>query len=131
MIVTKDIEQIMIDALTQLMDVRSIFVTDDVPDGYVESERIVLHVKQSSVETYFDRCFVEVNYAVPDIGDAPDAAGLRDAERALAGFLGETHVGKSDGTWYRFSLMSHQVLKSELHCHYVNARVLFEILNVI
>lgn len=129
MIGIKDIEQILIGDLASLMDVGHIYVTDDIPDGFVTKERITLHVKTLSTGTFFSKCFVEVNYAIPDAGDYPSPL-LQDAERALRGLLDDDKVGCFDGTWYRYGVESSHIEKSDLRCHYVNVRVLFEILNV-
>ena len=128
MITTKDIEQILVDDLRAVMDIGRIYVSDDIPDGFVEEERITVHVKQTTTGTFFNRCFVEINHAVPDLAGRPDPR-LQQAERALVRWVDADHVGSFDGTWYRYGVESHQILPSGLHCHYANVRVLFEILN--
>lgn len=128
MIVTKDIEQILVGDLAAFMGVERIFVTDDIPEGDVTEERITVHVKELKPETYFSKCFVEVNWCVPDIVNKPNAVRLQEVERQLVGSL--ESIGEYDGSTYRYEIASHKTLKSDLHCHYVNIRLLFEILNV-
>lgn len=127
MITLKDIETILIDCLKALMPVESIFVTDDIPEGMITEERIVIHVKRTSVATYFNKNFVEVNWCVPDIEGRPDSKRLGEVERELATL---SSAGEYDGTGYNYSIDSTEIIKSELGCHYLNVRLLFEILNV-
>lgn len=127
MISGKDIEEILITALSRLITASSIYVEDDIPDGNVTAQRITLHVKEIKTQPIFKKCFVEVNWCVPDIGEAPDAAGLKAVEHQMVDF---EYTGEYDGTAYRYGVESIRTLKSELKCHYVNTRLLFEILNV-
>ncbi len=130
MIATKDIEEILIGDLSELIDVRSIFGPDDVPPGKVTSERIVIITKETRTERYFNKCFVEVNWCVPDLGDYPDNARLQAVDRLLRPALDK--VGRFDGTVFRYGVESSRIIKdNDLECHYVNTRVLFEILNTI
>lgn len=130
MISTKEIEAIFIKDLQELMDVSSIYVTDDIPDGKVETERMTIHVKPVQCsDSLYDKCYVEVNWAVPDNDIRPNHNRLAEVERVLVTYLDDDHVGEEQGTWYRYGVESHQVEKSELECHFVNVRVLFEILN--
>lgn len=128
MIATKDIEQIVTGDLAALIPVSCIFAEDDIPEGTVKEERVTIHTKELRTQTYFKKCFVEVNWCVPDIGKSPDAARLQQVERQLIASLDA--VGEYDGTAYRYGIESTRVLKSDLKCHFVNVRLLFEILNV-
>lgn len=127
MIAVKDIEQILIGDLRSLIDVSCIFTEDDIPEGVVDAERITLHTKELRTQTYFNKCFVEVNWCVPDLGDKPDSIRLQEVDRQMADI---ESVGEYDGTAYRYGVESIRILKDELKCHYVNTRLLFEILNV-
>ena len=127
MIATKDIEQILIGDLSSLMDISRIYTGDDAPEGVVSSERIVIRTKQLKTQTIFSKCFVEVNWCVPDLWDNPDSPRLQTVERQMADL---ESVGEYDGSAYRYGVDSIQTLGSELKCHYVNVRLLFEILNV-
>lgn len=131
MIGTKDIEQILIRDLAGLLDVDSIFVEDDTPLGMVTRERITIHCKGLRTRTYFRRCFVEVNWCVPDLTDGvPDSARLQQVERTLLRAL-DGNVGEFDSTVYRYGVESSSVHRSDLGCHYANVRLLFETLNVL
>ena len=127
MISTKDIETVLVRDLSVVFPKERIFVTDDIPEGIVTEQRITVHVKQLSIETYFNNCFVEVNWCVPDIGGSPNFSFLNEAEHRL---MVLEATGEYDDTTYSYELESMQILKSDLKCHYVNARYLFKILNV-
>lgn len=126
MISIKDIEEIVIEFLSDFMSVGSIYTEDDTPEGKVTAERITVIVKKLKTQTYFNKCFVEVNWGVPDITGRPDTTGLQEVSRQMADV---ESVGEYDGTGYRFGVESQRILKSDLDCHYVNTRLLFEILN--
>lgn len=130
MVGIKDIEKIIISDLSSLMSVSSIYTEDDIPEGAVTEERITVHSKELIPETYFKKCFVEVNWCVPDLEDRPNSRRLDEVEAELVSFLDLAPVGVYGGQAYRYGINSHQIRKSELDCHYVNVRLLFEILNV-
>ena len=130
MIGTKDIEEILIGDLSEVFDVKYIYTTDDIPAVIVSRERIVIRPKEIRTETYFNKCFVEVNLCVPDLSGFPDNIRLQAVERTFLPLL--DRVGRFDDTEYRYGVESHQILgDKDLECHYVNARLLFEILNTI
>ena len=127
MIGNKDIEKILVKDLSTLIGVEDIFVADDMPEGIIEKERIVVISKPLSIAKIFNKSYTEVNWCVPDIGDYPAHERLGEVSRHL---LKLSSVGEYDGTAYRYEVSSIGVVASELKCHYVNARLLFEILNV-
>lgn len=128
MIIIKDIEKILIADMSKLIGVSSIYVTDDIPSGNVTEERVTIHVKAISNQPIFKKCFVEVNWCVPDNEGVINHERLGEVERQMSDLL--ESVGEYDDTTYRYSIESEEVIKSELRCHYVNIRLLFEILNV-
>lgn len=94
-------------------------------------EKIVIHVKKQQLGTYWKKSFVEVNLCVPDLkeGEA-NTIRLNELERqAMKRF--DDVVSTYDGTTYRYSIDS---IGTEadiaLKCHYVNVRILFNVLNV-
>ena len=130
MIFTKDIEEILIGDIQNVFDVGSIYVKGDIPYGKVTRERIAILTKEIRTETYFNKCFVEVNWCVPDLSGYPNNTRLQEIERIIVPFLDS--VGRFDDTEYRYGVESHQILEDkDLECHYVNVRLLFEILNTI
>ena len=103
-----------------------------IPDGEVTRERIVIIPKDQTTETYWRKCFIEVNICVPDIGDGiADLNRLQELER-LARRIFLSAAGEYDDSYYAYSISSiNGVIKDDnLKCHYVNVRLLFEVLNV-
>lgn len=107
-----------------------VYQKGNIPAGEVTTERVILRTKSQSPETYWKKGFVEVNLCVPDI--KPDTANLirlgeleRQAMKILRG------SGSYDGSFYRYSIESIGMeADTALKCHYVNCRILFEMLNV-
>lgn len=103
----------------------------NIPAGEVTTERVIIRTKSQSPETYWKKGFVEVNLCVPDI--KPDTANLirlGELERQANSVLNDV-VSTYDGTRYRYSIDSIGTeADTALKCHYVNVRLLFEVLNV-
>ncbi|MEG2151557.1 MAG: hypothetical protein RRY36_10105 [Bacteroidaceae bacterium] len=99
-----------------------------IPDGDVKTERITIKVKKPSTETYWKKCFAEVNLCVPYKNGITDTVRLTELERKASKLL--ESVGSFDGTTYRYSVETNQEDDSSLKCDYVNCRILFEVLNV-
>ena len=107
-----------------------------VPDGEtltgeLKSERIVIHTKKQQPGTYWKKSFAEVNLCIPDLNEnEADTIRLTELERQ-ANKLFDNVVNSYDGTRYRYSI---DAIGTEadtgLKCHYVNVRILFEVLNV-
>mgnify|MGYP003374393780 FL=1 len=113
-----------------------VFGIDVVPDGRtivgaIKSERIVIHAKKQQPGKIWKKSFAEVNICVPDL--QPNEANtirLNELERMANQKLNDV-VGNYDGTNYYYSIESIGIEKDEsLKCHYVNVRILFEVLNV-
>lgn len=98
--------------------------------GGVGKERIVIHSKRQQPGRIWKKSFVEVNICVPDL--SPTSANtirLNELERLAYSLLDDV-VGSYDGTSYHYSIDSTGMEKDEqLKCHYVNIRILFEVLN--
>ncbi|MCS2403834.1 hypothetical protein INE81_03344 [Bacteroides salyersiae] len=107
-----------------------------VPDGEtltgeLKSERIVIHAKKQQPGTYWKKSFAEVNFCVPDLSEnEANAIRLNELEREVMKHFDDV-VSIYDGTTYNYSIESIGTEKdTALKCHYVNARILFEVLNV-
>lgn len=99
--------------------------------GSMKSERIVIHAKKQQPETYWKKSFVEVNLCVPDLkeGEA-NTIRLNELEKQAQEQFDDV-TGRYDGTVYRYSIESIGTEEdTALKCHYVNVRILFEVLNV-
>ncbi len=99
--------------------------------GELKSERIVIHSKSQQPETYWKKSFVEVNFCVPDLkeGEA-NTIRLNELEKQAQSILDDV-TGRYDGTTYHYSIDTIGTEEdTALKCHYVNVRILFEVLNV-
>ncbi len=129
MIVTTDIGNIL------YRDCKA-FRIDIVPAGEIlmgelKSERIVIHTKKQQPGKYWKQSFAEVNLCVPDPGeDEADTIRLNALERQAVELF-DGVVSTYDGTRYRYSIESIGTeADTALKCHYVNVRILFNVLNV-
>lgn len=109
-----------------------IFRKGYIPNGEVTKDRIVILPKDQTTETYWRKCFVDANICVPDISDGvADIGRLQELERQARGvFVGA--AGEFDDSYYAYSIESINGINKDdsLKCHYVNVRLLFEVLNV-
>lgn len=99
--------------------------------GAMKSERIVIHSKKQQPGTYWKKSFVEVNLCVPDLkeGEA-NSIRLNELEKQAQGLFDDV-TGRYDGTTYHYSINTIGTEEdTALKCHYVNVRILFEVLNV-
>ncbi len=130
MIVTTDIADIL------FRDCKS-FGIDIVPlgktlTGELTKERITIHVKGQTPEKYWEKCFCEVNLCVPDLAeDVANTVRLKELERtAKEKFRSVT--GTFDGTRYLYEVDTITIeADTALKCHFVNVRLLFNVLNTI
>lgn len=108
-----------------------VYQKGNIPAGEVTTERVIIRTKSQSPSKYWKRDFVEVNLCVPDI--EPDTANLirlAELERQAMSILNDV-VSSYDGTTYYYSIDSISTeADTALKCHYVNVRILFEVLNV-
>lgn len=111
------------------------FGIERVPDGEtivgkLTDERIVILSKSQQPGPYWKKSYVEVNLCVPDFKDNANAIRLNELQRKAHEVLDDVH-GVYDGTAYRYSVYSCGMEEdTTLKCHYVNVRLLFEVLNV-
>ena len=99
--------------------------------GPLKTERITIHAKKQQPGRIWKKSFVEVNLCVPDLNpNEADTIRLNKLERK-ANVLFDDVVKSYDGTNYQYSIESIGIGRDEpLKCHYVNVRILFEVLNV-
>lgn len=130
MICTADVEKIIYSDCKQ-------FGIDIQPLGkkheeVLKEDRIFINVKRHERGDYWIKGFVEVNFYAPDIKGEPAKIRLEELERmGLDYFFSQEHTGEHDSTHYIYSFVSEGIEKDEsLKSHYVNFRLLFQILNV-
>lgn len=99
--------------------------------GELTSERIAIHTKKQQPGTYWKKSFAEVNLCVPDLSEnSANSIRLNELERQANKLLDDV-VNTYDGTRYRYSIDSiGPEADTALKCHFVNVRILVEILNV-
>ena len=109
-----------------------VYQAGNIPDEHKElsSERVIIRTKSQSPETYWKKGFVEVNLCVPDMDGNANLIRLQELERKAQEVLDEV-VGEYDGSNYYYLIDTIGVeADTELRCHYVNVRLLFQVLNV-
>lgn len=130
MIVTTDIANILYKACEAFgIDV---YQSGNIPDEHkkLSSERVIIRTKSQSSEEIWKKGFVEVNLCVPDMDGDANLIRLQQLERKAQEVLGDV-VGEYDGSNYWFTIDSIGTeADTELRCHYVNVRILFQVLNV-
>lgn len=99
-------------------------------DGKTRKECIVISSHKMDDDTYWNTCFVEVNFLVPDTRSGrKDKLRLDELEDSVKDLLKST--GVFNGCTYTYECISTgQERESDLGCHYVNAKIKFDVLNV-
>lgn len=130
MIVTTDIANILYkDCKAFGMEV---YQSGNIPDEDKEmpSERIIIIAKSQSPEAIWKKGFVEANLCVPDMDGKANLIRLQELERKAQEILDDV-VGEFDGSSYYYSIdQIGTEADTALKCHYVNVRLLFQVLNV-
>lgn len=125
MITTGDIATILVNDLKPFGIVT--YKKGAIPEGKVTAERITVIPKEPKPGTYWVKGFVEVNFCVPDIGGMANTKRLNELQRKAAGMRS---VSSFDGSTYRYKVYSTNQEKDPLGFHFVNVKMLFEVLNV-
>lgn len=99
--------------------------------GELTEERITIHVKGQTPEKIWEKCFVEVNLCVPDLGvNIAHTLRLKALERTAKKKF-KSVTGTFDGTRYLYEVDTINIeADTALKCHFVNVRLLFNVLNV-
>ncbi len=104
--------------------------SEEIPSGEVKEERVVIHPKSQKPGTYWRKSFNEVNILVPRISGRANRIRLEKLEHE-AMKLFDGIVGSYQNVTYSYSVDSIGTMTDDaMRCEYVNARVLFEVLNV-
>lgn len=126
MITTGDIATILVRDLGSLGIVT--YKKGAIPEGKVLAERITVIPKEPTPTPFWIKSFVEVNLYVPNVNGLADTRRLTEFERLASGLRA---VSSFDGSVYRYKVYStSQEEDSVLECHFVNIKIMFEILNV-
>lgn len=99
--------------------------------GELKEERITIHVKGQTPEKIWEKCFVEVNLCVPDLGvNIAHTLRLKALERTAKKKF-KSVTGTFDGTRYLYEVDTISIeADTALKCHFVNCKILFNALNV-
>lgn len=99
--------------------------------GELTKERITIHVKGQTPEKIWEKCFVDVNLCVPDLGvNIAHTLRLKALERTAKKKF-KSVTGTFDGTRYLYEIDTINIeADTALKCHFVNCRILFNVLNV-
>ncbi|MCH4242251.1 MAG: hypothetical protein LKF81_10195 [Prevotella sp.] len=139
MIVTTDIEDIILAACQGFGISKTTTETpivDDTMNSGLTEEMIIIHAKAQQDGKYWLPSFVEVNVCVPDLRDENNHLNrnrnrLNTLERMAEEIFLKSVAGVHDGTSYTYSRYSIGIeADSNFKCHYVNCRLLFNVLNV-
>lgn len=107
-----------------------VYQKGNIPLGDVKSDRITVIGRGITPETFWNKCFVEVNIIAPDFRGEADTIHLNDLERRVYPLL-DHYVGVYDDTVYHLEVEPNGLMEdAQFHCHYVNLRVQFNIQNV-
>lgn len=109
-----------------------VYQAGNIPDENkkLSSERVIIIAKSQSPEAIWKKGFVEVNLCVPDMDGKANLIRLQELERKAQGVLDDV-VGEFDGSSYYYQIdQIGTEADTALKCHYVNVRLLFQVLNV-
>lgn len=127
MITTTDVANILV------MDCKKygieVYQKGNIPTGELKKDRITIHAKASTTGQYWNKGFVEVNLSTPDKQGKANLVRLNELEKLAINTM--YSVGEFNGSCYRYSIYSHGMEEdASMKCHYINVRLLFEVLNI-
>lgn len=108
----------------------------DEPKEEVKSERIVIRTGSQSNSQIWEKSFVNINFCTPlNIDGSTNTVRLNEIERMVKPVFKDGDVIEYNGSICNYEnggdgWMSREA-DTALKCHYVNIRILFEVLNVI
>lgn len=109
-----------------------VYIKWHIPLSDIPSEgRITITPKEDSEGRIFDRCFIEVNFILPDVNQEADIR-LDDIEREAYALFKDGFSDGFNGQWYAISYSRRSRERDEqLKSHYVHFQLLFETLNTL
>lgn len=130
MITTEDMAIIVSGYLTAFdmpVEIKGHIPFGDIP----EKGRITITPKVDSDGRIFDKCFIEVNFILPDVGQEA-AFELDGIERDAYEIFREGFSDCYEGQWYSLTYSRRSREQDEqLKSHYVHIQLLFETLNTL
>ena len=109
-----------------------IYVKGHIPFTKIPEEgRITITPKEDSEGQYFDKCFIEVNFLLPDVNQEANYQ-LDGIEREAYRIFKDGYSDEYEDQWYKLSYSSRSREREEqLEAHYVHVQLLFETLNTL
>jgi hypothetical protein len=134
MIVTSDIGDILYRDCKSLLGtfgIKELYQSPNTPIGEIITERIVIiPPKGNTPEKYWEKSFANINIVVPDKKGKEDMTRLQNLQRVARAKFND-RCGEFDGTGYTYGIASNGIEEdTDLKCHYVNIKILFNALNI-
>lgn len=129
MITQETIGEILFDKCAEAFADVPIYLKGSEPIGEIDTERVVIITRRIESGKYWNRSMCEINYCVPNRANEKDGIRLKEAQVMMKPL--HSGCGICENERYRFKKMSvGEEEDSDLRYHFVNLKVLFEILNV-
>lgn len=130
MITSTDIQTILYKK-AQLLGVKEVYKEGNIMSGNYSTERVVILNNSAEPGTYWRLGFMNVNICVPDLDRNFTASLTRLSELESLAYDVFSDTGKMKGLAYTYDVDSTNIEEDRAaHSHYVNIRILFEVLNV-
>lgn len=130
MITSTDIQTILYKK-AQLLGVKEVYKEGNIMSGNYSTERVVILNNSAEPGTYWRIGFMNVNICVPDLDRDFTANLTRLSELESLAYDVFSETGKMKGLAYTYDVDSTNIEEDRAaHSHYVNIRILFEVLNV-
>ena len=130
MITSSDIQTILYKK-SQLLGVKEVYKEGNIMSGNYSTERVVILNNSAEPGTYWRLGFMNVNLCVPDLDRDFTANLTRLSELESLAYDVFRETGKMNGLAYTYDVDSTRIEEDRAaHGHYVNVRILFEVLNV-
>lgn len=109
-----------------------VYIPEELPLGAIASDRAVIVTSSDDLGKYWGKCIVTLSIIVPDV--CPKIANmsrLSSYERKVQELFVDGIAGEHGGDSYLIELQSIGIDNaSDVKCHFVNAKLMFNILNV-
>lgn len=130
MITSSDIQTILYKK-AQLLGVKEVYKEGNIMSGNYSTERVVILNNSAEPGTYWRLGFINVNLCVPDLDRDFTANLTRLSELESLAYDVFKETGKMNDLAYTYEVDSTHIEEDRAaHSHYVNVRILFEVLNV-
>lgn len=106
------------------------YIANNMPFSEITEERVVVITHEISPDTYWNHCYVDINWCIPDLVNEADSIRLGEVERIMTSDI-SYGTGYYENKPYKYKRVSvSQERDEQMRCHYVNVRLMFHILNI-